>query len=136
MHVAGGAVTLIEEVDWPGGRQLAVLAGPIAGLLESAEHAWAEDRWVQVTVTDDERPEKALERLRSRFPHVLVFRHEPAGGRRVRERTYAQALRDAPSDLVLTTGFVHHVRERAATDEETALLDAALHAARTKETQA
>lgn len=136
VHVAGGAVTLIEEVDWPGGRQLAVLAGPIAGLLESAEHAWAEDRWVQATVTDDERPEKALERLRSRFPHVLVFRHEPAGGRRVRERTYAQVLRDAPSDLVLTTGFVRHVRERAATDEETALLDAALQAARTKETQA
>lgn len=136
VHVADGAVTGVEAVDWPGGRQLAVLAGPIAELLESAEHAWAEDRWVQVTVTDDERPEKALERLRSRFPHVLVFRHEPAGGRREQERTYAQALREAPSDLALTTGFVHHVRERAATEEEAALLDAALSAARGQEARA
>ena len=89
-----------------------------------------------MTVTDDERPEKALERLRTRFPHVLVFRHEPAGGRRERQKTYAQALRDAPSDLDLTTGFVHHVRERAATEQETALLETALTAARDKEAQA
>ncbi|MDO4240259.1 exonuclease SbcCD subunit D [Micrococcus sp.] len=136
VHVAAGEVTRVEEVDWPGGRRLAVLSGPIAELLDSAEHAWAEDRWVQVTVTDEERPEKALERLRSRFPHVLVFRHEPAGGRRPRERTYAQALREAPSDLALTTGFVHHVRERAATAEESALLDAALTAAREQEVRA
>ena len=67
---------------------------------------------------------------------LVVRAYHAQRGRRVRERTYAQALRDAPSDLVLTTGFVHHVRERAATDEETALLDAALQAARTKETQA
>lgn len=136
VHVAGGGVTRVEGVDWPGGRRLAVLSGPIAELLDSAEHAWAEDRWVQVTVTDEERPEKALERLRSRFPHVLVFRHEPAGGRRSRERTYAQALREAPSDLALTTGFVHHVRERAATAEESALLDAALTAAREQKVRA
>lgn len=136
VHVSGGAVTEVEAVDWPGGRQLAVLSGPLAELLESAEHAWAEDRWVQVTVTDDERPEKALERLRSRFPHVLVFRHEPAGGRREREMSYARAVNEAPSDLALTTGFVHHVRERAVDEEERALLDEALQAARMEETQA
>ena len=136
VHVSGGAVTEVEKVDWPGGRQLAVLSGPLAELLESAEHAWAEDRWVQVTVTDDERPEKALERLRSRFPHVLVFRHEPAGGRQKKEMSYARAVNEAPSDLALTTGFVHHVRERAADEEERALLDEALQASRMKETQA
>lgn len=136
VHVSGGAVTEVEAVDWPGGRQLAVLSGPLAELLESAEHAWAEDRWVQVTVTDDERPEKALERLRSRFPHVLVFRHEPAGGRREREMSYARAVNEAPSDLALTTGFVHHVRERAVDEEERALLDDALQAARMAEAQA
>lgn len=136
VHVSGGAVTEVEAVDWPGGRQLAVLSGPLAELLESAEHAWAEDRWVQVTVTDDERPEKALERLRSRFPHVLVFRHEPAGGRREREMSYARAVNEAPSDLALTTGFVHHVRERAVDEEERALLDDALQAARMEEAQA
>ena len=87
-------------------------------------------------MTDPERPEKALERLRSRFPHLLVFRHEPEGGRPERVRTYAQALRQAPTDLALTTGFVDHVRGRPASAEESALLDDALTASRTREAQA
>ncbi|MGW5853717.1 exonuclease SbcCD subunit D [Micrococcus sp. 2A] len=134
--VEGGAVRAVEAVDWEAGRRLAVIAGPLDALLGSAEFAHAEDRWVQATVTDDERPERALERLKTRFPHVLVFRHEPAGGRRTRERTYADALRQAPSDLALTTGFVDHVRERAASPAEAALLQDALEASRLAEVRA
>lgn len=136
VHVHGGAVTEVEPVDWRAGRRLAVLADRIGPLLDSPEYAFAEDRWVQATVTDPERPEKALERLRSRFPHLLVFRHEPEGGRPERVRTYAQALRQAPTDLALTTGFVDHVRGRPASAEESALLDDALTASRTREAQA
>lgn len=134
--VEGGALTAVEPVDWEAGRRLAVLSGPIESLLASAEFAFAEDRWVQVTVTDEERPAQALERLKTRFPHLLVFRHEPAGGGRVRERTYADALRQAPSDLALTTGFVEHVRERAASPAEEALLRDALEASRLTEVHA
>ena len=136
VHVEGGAVAEVEAVDWEAGRRLAVLAGPIESLLGSAEFAWAEQRWVQVTVTDDERPERALERLKTRFPHVLVFRHEPAGGRRVREQTYAQALREAPSDHALAVGFVDHVRQRPASEAERALLRDALEESRLAEVRA
>ena len=136
VHVTGGAVTDVEAVDWDAGRRLAVLSGPIEDLLESPEFAWAEQCWVQVTVTDDERPERALERLKTRFPSVLVFRHEPAGGRRARERTYAQVLRQAPSDHALAVGFVDHVRQRPASEAEQDLLRDALEAARAAEVRA
>ena len=136
VHVAGGAVTEVESVDWDAGRRLAVLEDRIQPLLDSPGYAWAEDRFVQVTVTDPERPEKALERLRPRFPHLLVFRHEPEGGHAARERTYAQALRQAPDDLALTTGFVDHVRGRPASEAERELLDEALTASRIGEAQA
>ena len=136
VHVTGGAVTDVEAVDWDAGRRLAVLSGPIEDLLESPEFAWAEQCWVQVTVTDDERPERALERLKTRFPSVLVFRHEPAGGRRARERTYAQVLRQAPSDHALAVGFVDHVRQRPASGAEQDLLRDALEAARAGEVRA
>jgi len=136
VHVAGGAVTEVESVDWDAGRRLAVLEDRIQPLLDSPGYAWAEDRFVQATVTDPERPEKALERLRSRFPHLLVFRHEPEGGHAARERSYAQALRQAPDDLALTTGFVDHVRGRPASEAERELLDEALTASRIGEAQA
>ena len=117
-----------------GAAVLTFLFASVENLSPTVPHA--EDRWVQATVTDDERPERALERLKTRFPHVLVFRHEPAGGRRTRERTYADALRQAPSDLALTTGFVDHVRERAASPAEAALLQDALEASRLAEVRA
>ena len=67
---------------------------------------------------------------------VLVFRHEPAGGRRARERTYAQVLRQAPSDHALAVGFVDHVRQRPASGAEQDLLRDALEAARAGEVRA
>ncbi|MDY6055697.1 exonuclease SbcCD subunit D [Micrococcus sp.] len=136
VHMEAGALTRVQEVDWEAGRRLAVLSGTLEDLLSSPEHAWAEERWVQATVTDDERPERALERLKSRFPHVLVFRHEPAGGPRARTRTYARLLRETPSDHALAVGFVDHVRQRPATGPEQDLLRDALEAARLKEAQA
>ena len=66
----------------------------------------------------------------------LVFRHEPAGGRRARERTYAQVLRQAPSDHALAVGFVDHVRQRPASGAEQDLLRDALEAARAGEVRA
>ena len=41
---------------------------------------------LQVTLTDPVRPREPMERLRSRFPHVLVLGFEPEGGRRHRHR--------------------------------------------------
>jgi DNA repair protein SbcD/Mre11 len=127
----GGEVTGVETVDWSAGRKLAVLRGRIEDLLENPEHAWAEDRWCQVTVTDPVRPPQAYQRLKERFDGLLNFVLEPAGSPDRKPSTYAARLAAAKTDLEVCTGFVEHVRQRPASEDETGLLRLALEETRT-----
>ncbi|MGE4427434.1 MAG: exonuclease SbcCD subunit D [Solirubrobacteraceae bacterium] len=113
----------------PTWRPTAELRGRLDELLEDPAHAGLTDHWLRVTLTDTERPAIPMERLRARFPHVLVLDHEPEG---VRERTrtdYVTRVRGA-SDLEVAMRFVDDVRLRAVDDAERALLDRAAVAAR------
>ena len=126
-----GDVTAVEEVDWSAGRPLAVLRGEVEALLADPTLSWAEDAWCQITVTDDIRPPQAYARLKDRFPGLLNFILAPASGPRRTAGTYAERIRRAEgNDLALCTGFVEHVRGRAASAGETELLREALAAAR------
>jgi exonuclease SbcD len=117
----------VDAVDAPVPRRLAVLRGRIEDLLGDAAAADAEEAWCQVTLTDDERPRDAMARLRTRFPHTLELRFEPAAG--VGPGTYTQRTA-ARSDLELCCGFVEHVRHRAPDEEERTLLRHAVDGAR------
>jgi exonuclease SbcD len=128
---AGGEVTGVETVDWSAGRKLAVLRGRIEDLLENPAHAWAEDRWCQVTVTDPVRPPQAYQRLRERFDGLLNFILEPEGSADRQPSTYAARLAAARTDLDVCTGFVEHVRQRPVSEEEAGLLRLALEETRT-----
>jgi exonuclease SbcD len=128
---AGGEVSAVETVDWSAGRKLAVLRGRIEDLLQDPEHAWAEDRWCQVTVTDPVRPPQAYQRLKERFDGLLNFVLEPEGVSDRAPSTYAARLAAARTDLEVCTGFVEHVRQRPASEEETGLLRLALEETRT-----
>jgi DNA repair protein SbcD/Mre11 len=128
---AGGEVSAVETVDWSAGRKLAVLRGRIEDLLQDPEHAWAEDRWCQVTVTDPVRPPQAYQRLKERFDGLLNFVLEPEGASDRAPSTYAARLAAARTDLEVCTGFVEHVRQRPASEEETGLLRLALEETRT-----
>jgi exonuclease SbcD len=66
-----------EFAEAPVPRRLARLRGRLDDLLADDRHAALEDRWLQVTLTDPERPVAAMERLRRRFPHTLVLGHAP-----------------------------------------------------------
>jgi DNA repair protein SbcD/Mre11 len=127
---AGGEVTAVEAVDWSAGRKLAVLRGRIDDLLQDPEYAWAEDRWCQVTVTDPVRPPQAYQRLKERFDGLLNFVLEPEGVSGRAPSTYAARLAAAGTDLEVCTGFVEHVRQRPASEEETGLLRRALEETR------
>ncbi|QCU78392.1 exonuclease SbcCD subunit D [Citricoccus sp. SGAir0253] len=131
VSTAGGAVTGVETVDWTAGRQLAVLRGRIDDLLQDPAHAWAEDRWCQVTVTDPVRPPQAYRRLKERFEGLLNFILEPEGGSTRAPSTYAARIAAARSELEVCTGFVDHVRQRPASESETGLLREALAGTRT-----
>lgn len=117
----GAGLRSVERVEWPAARRLAVLRGPLEDLLQAPEHDWAEDAYCHVTLTDDERPRQAMERLRTRFPDTLVLAFEPAGGR-TEAATYSQRLSTARSDLDVCCGFLEHVRGRAADEAEQAVL--------------
>lgn len=126
-------VTAVEEVLWDAPRALAVLRGPLAELLESPEHAWAETAYCQVTLTDDQRPARAMERLRARFPDTLVLGFDPQGGTPALSTSYSSRLAEAPDDLAVCCGFLEHVRGRTPDDAEKAALAAALENVRLQE---
>ena len=69
-----------------------------------------------------------MEKLRARFPHVLVLAFEPEGAA-ADARSY-RARVTGRDDLTVATEFVAHVRNSPATAGEQKLLAAAFEAAR------
>jgi len=124
----------LERADFvpaPVPRRLALLRGRIDDLLTDPVHAPAEDAWVQITLTDPRRPLRAMDRLRSRFPHALVLGFEPEGV--VRDKAPVLPHISGRDDLDVALGFVAEVRELEATTEEALLLQLACEACRVNE---
>ncbi len=126
IDVGPEGVTGISELSWAAPRKLAVLRGGISELLESGDHAWAEDAYCQITLTDAPRPQQAMERLRARFPDTLVLGFDPQGGPAKASSSYSTRLAEAQDDLAVCCGFLDHVRGRDADDAEQLALTAAL----------
>ncbi|MGZ4493306.1 MAG: exonuclease SbcCD subunit D [Nocardioides sp.] len=121
----------VERTDFvpaPVPRRVTTLRGRIDDLLADPRHAEAEDAWLQVTLTDPRRPQHAMDRLRSRFPHTLMLGFEPEGA--VRDRGPLLPRVDGRSDYDVALGFVAEVRELEATTEEALLLQMACDSCR------
>jgi len=126
IDVGTEGITSVSEVLWEAPRTLAVLRGPLEVLLADPSHAWAEGAYCQITLTDAQRPARAMERLRTRFPDTLVLSFDPQGTEAATEATYSSRLAGAPDDLAVCCGFLEHVRGRSANQAERAALAAAL----------
>jgi exonuclease SbcD len=126
VDIGPDGVGAIEEVLWEAPRALAVLRGSLSDLVESPQHEWAEAAYCQITLTDAQRPARAMDRLRARFPHTLVLGFDPEGGAAAPAATYSSRLAEAPDDLSVCCGFLEHVRGRVPDDAEKAALAAAL----------
>lgn len=109
-------------IEAPVSRALACLKGTVGELLSDARYESHADSWVQATLTDAVRPVRAMERLRTRFPHTLALRFDPVRGEMTPERPRTSGV----SAHEITLDFVRHVRGTPATDEEAALLRTAL----------
>lgn len=130
IDIDASGVTGVQEIKWEAPRKLAVLRGPIADLLESEDHAWAEDAYCQVTLTDAHRPSQAMERLRARFPDTLVLGFDPEGAPASTKVSYSSRLAQAEDDLSICCGFLEHVRGRQPDEEERNVLTEALETVR------
>jgi exonuclease SbcD len=112
-------------VPVPAPFRLVRLRGSLEELLADEAHAEheSEDAWVEVVLTDALLPARPMERLRARFPQVLVLQHAPEG-----ELAAATVARDrirGRSDLEVLEGFVADVRGEPAGADEVPLLRAA-----------
>jgi exonuclease SbcD len=67
-------------------------------------------------VTDAARPHDLVARVRGRFPHALVVRHEPAGGALLERGHLTQVTSLDP--VVVAESFVRYVSGADATDAE------------------
>ncbi len=125
-----GAPLTVEALPTPVQRPIARVRSTLDDLLTADRWARFSEHFLQVTLTDAERPRDAMARLRRRFPQTLVLAFEPDGAA-ADGPSYATLLRGR-TDLEVATDFVAHVRS-APDDDESALLARALESVRTDE---
>lgn len=115
----------VRFVPVPAPFRLVRLRGTLDELLADPAHAEHEHEaaWVEVTLTDARLPSRPMERLRRRFPRVLVLQHAPEG--ELAAATIAAERVQGRSDLEVLQRFVEDVRGAGPDDAETALLRAA-----------
>ena len=121
----------VEQVPAPAYRRLSLLRGRLPELLGSAAYAQYHGDFLSVTLTDPSRPEGAMDKLRSRFPHVLVLAFEPEGAVSG-DRGYRARIAGR-NDLSVATEFVRHVSHAPPTEAERQLLTQAFEAVRVEE---
>ncbi|HEX6919887.1 MAG TPA: exonuclease SbcCD subunit D [Actinomycetes bacterium] len=126
-----GSPVSVEAVPTPVGRPLARVRGRLDDLLTGPEWEAHAGHYLQVTLTDPVRPREPMERLRARFPHVLVLGFDPEGGETARSESYAARLHGR-TDLQVATDFVAHVRSDPD-PAEAELLQRALESSRLAE---
>ena len=117
----------VRPVLLPTPRELTVLTGTLAELLEDPAHAPAEEHFVSARLTDPVRPVDPMRRLQTRYPHCVHLEWTGAGA--VTDgRSYQERLRGR-SDLDVAAEFVGHVRGVGPSSSERELLARALGAA-------
>ena len=114
----GADATSCEFIEAPVPRPLARIRGSLDELLSDPSLTRHEGSWLQVTLTDDVRPTQPMERLRRRFPHVLVLSFEPQTS--TTGPVSAGDVRGR-SDHDITLDFVEALRGTSASEAEAAL---------------
>ncbi|MBF6620024.1 MAG: exonuclease SbcCD subunit D [Patulibacter sp.] len=120
--------TDVRLVPVPSPYRLVRLRGTLDALLDDptlTEHE-CDDHWLEVVLTDALLPARPMERLRRRFPRILVLQHVPAG--ELAPATIAAARVQGRSDLEVLERFVDDVRGATVDDAERPLLRDAVEA--------
>jgi DNA repair protein SbcD/Mre11 len=121
-----------DFVPAPVPRPLSRIRGTLESLLHDPRLRHAETAWVQATLTDGQRPRRAMEQVQSRFPHTLVLLYEPE---EVRDNPPFDVLRLSPgrTDADIVADFFAEVGGRQITTAEARLVQQACDACRISE---
>ena len=117
-----GSELTVEALPTPVHRPIARVRSSLDDLLTAQRWSAYTDHYLQVTLTDAERPREAMARLRTRFPHTLVLAFEPEADRR--RRAVLRHPAQGQSDLDVAADFIAHVRSAPGDDEAALLADA------------
>jgi len=115
-------------------RAMANLTGSLAELLSPVLTAQHRQAWAMVTVTDEVRPARLHDRIRSAYPHSLVIRHQPPESPRVRSDQDSRDLRPA-SELATVSRFLAETTGRGPTATELRLIGNVLAAVNSRADQ-
>ncbi len=116
-----------REIETPVLFEVVRIGGTLEHLLEGDEYAVNVDQRVEITVTDESRPHAPMDRLRTRFNHILSLRFSAElEGDADSRSTYAQKV-EGKTPIELATSFVEDVRSgRGPDEEELALFEEAI----------
>jgi len=117
-----------DFVEAPVPRRLATVRGRIDELLADPMLADLESAWLQVVLTDAVRPQHAMARLLTRFPHALMLDFQPEGPAPAKRLPAPRV--DGRSDFDIALGFVEEVRALKPSTEEELLLQLACDSCR------
>ncbi|MEV7618762.1 exonuclease SbcCD subunit D [Microbacterium sp. NPDC089321] len=113
----------VEWLELPVPRRLVTLTGSLDEILADENAAAHADAWVCAIYTDAVPQHEPMRRLRERFPFCALVQHQPAEADAADERSYAQRLRTAVSDVDRIEAFLEHVRGgQGATEREAQLI--------------
>ncbi|UNK70255.1 exonuclease SbcCD subunit D [Microbacterium sp. H1-D42] len=116
----------LVSTEWlalPVPRALATLTGTLDEILADANVVQHADDWVCAIYTDAVPQHEPMRRLRERFPFCALVQHQPETSGAADERSYAQRLRTAVTDIERIEAFLVHVRAgHGATEREAELI--------------
>lgn len=118
----------VTALDWRIGRSAVRLKGTLEQLMDPVTVESARESFVQVKLTDEQRPPRAYQLLREVYPHLASFSYEGTGASAT--STYSARVRAAVDDHQLISGFLDHVRNRPASESEQHAIATALEEVR------
>lgn len=129
VDLAADGTVSTERVPLAQPREMAQLRGPLSDFLLAAQDppsgpfASHVDSWVDITVTDDRRPEDMRAQLLTAFPHLLSHRHEPEGTAAASGVGLGRGVTANASPLAVIKDFVTEVAPGELDPEELAVLE-------------
>jgi exonuclease SbcD len=126
IDIPGEGQVSVTEIPTPVPRRLATIRGTLAELLADPALEVHTDDWVRAVLTDERRPTDAMAQIRSRFPYALQLEFD----RPLPERLNALVDVATADPVDVALGFVEHVTTTPASDDERAVLAAAIESVR------